>query len=117
MRLMQRSASRLLFPRASRRVGVYKLGSSLQTDASRPSDRIYAPDPGPFRPAETGSDFLASADGHVAITFERFEGLRLLTCVIYPSKRRSTRQALCPPKPNELETAIRMSASRASFAM
>jgi hypothetical protein len=46
-----------------------------------------------------------------------FEGLRLLTCVIYPSKRRSTRQALCPPKPNELETAIRMSASRASFAM
>ncbi len=43
MRLMQRSASRLLFPRASRRVGVYKLGSSLQTDASRPSDRIYAP--------------------------------------------------------------------------
>jgi hypothetical protein len=33
----------------------------------------------------------------------------------YPSKRRNTRRALCPPKPNELETAIRTSPSCASF--
>jgi hypothetical protein len=34
-----------------------------------------------------------------------------------PSKRRSTMQALWPPKPNEFETATRTSASRASFGM
>jgi hypothetical protein len=38
-------------------------------------------------------------------------------CVFYPSKRRSTTQALWPPKPNEFETATRTSASRASFGM
>jgi hypothetical protein len=52
-----------------------------------------------------------------AITLSGFNGFRLLTCVLYPSKRRSTRQALCPPKPNEFETAIRMSALRASLGM
>ena len=35
----------------------------------------------------------------------------------YRSKRRSTIDALCPPKPNEFETAMRASASRASFGM
>jgi hypothetical protein len=82
----------------------------------------------PFARLRQRSDFLAS---QTSIALRRsaptpanppsplngFGGLRLLTCVIYPSKRRSTRQALCPPKPNELETAIRMSASRASFGM
>ena len=34
-----------------------------------------------------------------------------------PSKRRSTIDALCPPKPDEFETATPTSASRASFGM
>ena len=33
----------------------------------------------------------------------------------YPAKRRSTIDALCPPKPDEFETATPTSASRASF--
>ncbi len=35
----------------------------------------------------------------------------------YSSSLRNTTQALCPPKPNELETPIEMSASRDSFGM
>jgi hypothetical protein len=33
----------------------------------------------------------------------------------YPAKRRSTIDALCPPKPDEFETATLTSALRASF--
>ena len=33
----------------------------------------------------------------------------------YPAKRRSTIDALCPPKPDEFETATPTSALRASF--
>jgi hypothetical protein len=33
----------------------------------------------------------------------------------YPANRRSTIDALCPPKPDEFETATPTSASRASF--
>ena len=32
-------------------------------------------------------------------------------------QRRSTRQLLCPPKPNEFETALSACTERASFAM
>ena len=32
-------------------------------------------------------------------------------------QRRSTRQLLCPPKPNEFETALSACTDRASFAM
>jgi hypothetical protein len=37
--------------------------------------------------------------------------------VYEPSKRRNTIDALCPPKPDEFETATPTSASRASFGM
>ena len=42
---------------------------------------------------------------------------RLLLGLRYSSSLRNTTQALCPPKPNELETATSRSASRASFGM
>jgi hypothetical protein len=60
-----------------------------------------------------GSPF---ADVIVGKTSVENEYLRL-SVLLYRSKRRSTREALCPPKPNELETATWMSASRASLGM
>jgi len=85
MRLMQHSASRLLFPRASRRVGCTNSGLPCkQTLPDRPTEFTH-PTRVPFARLRQRSDFLAQktstsaakVPAHVnepAITFERFRG-------------------------------------------
>ena len=51
---------------------------------------------------------------HLCVKAQPGRGIRADT-FYEPSKRRSTIDALCPPKPDEFETAMLTSASRASF--